>query len=267
MPPASVRSDTVVLNSAQTESLFLNHSPVPPERQRRIGHPDETHFHITAFTRFFNVPVNPTELIVRALPQYLARRPLNRSAHVASTEVFEVAAQGTLERLGSMYTTLSANKQPATTTHLPRETLRLALDDTPRTVFIHLGVNMSSSIFNLEWQARNEATFSCPDEQGWRPIRCPIDSDLADISATRYTSLDLPAILHRLKHEHHCAVNMSKDAGRFVCNWTYYNSLKLAEQHGAHALFVHVPPATIIPIERQVAFVATLLDCISLSSC
>ncbi|KAE8776912.1 hypothetical protein D1007_50407 [Hordeum vulgare] len=33
----------------------------------------------------------------------------------------------------------------------------------------------------------------------------------------------------------------SDDAGRFVCNYVYYHSLRFAEQHGIKSLFVHVP--------------------------
>ncbi|RRT75292.1 hypothetical protein B296_00023127, partial [Ensete ventricosum] len=52
----------------------------------------------------------------------------------------------------------------------------------------------------------------------------------------------------------------SLDAGRFVCNYVYYHSLWLAEQHGFDSLFVHVPPFETIHRESQMRFVACLLD-------
>ena len=36
-------------------------------------------------------------------------------------------------------------------------------------------------------------------------------------------------------------VTTSDDAGRFVCNYVYYHSLRFAEQKGQKSLFVHVP--------------------------
>jgi hypothetical protein len=58
-----------------------------------------------------------------------------------------------------------------------------------------------------------------------------------------------------------CAVAISHDAGRFVCNWCYYNSLALNETRArVESLFVHVPPfevcnahagqAPLIPLQR-----------------
>ena len=61
----------------------------------------------------------------------------------------------------------------------------------------------------------------------------------------------------------------SLDAGRYVCNWTYYLSLlhsQKARQRRSrplHALFLHVPPAAAIPLPRQFAFLLDLLAAIA----
>lgn len=52
----------------------------------------------------------------------------------------------------------------------------------------------------------------------------------------------------------------SDDAGRFVCNYVYYHSLRFAEQHGIKSLFVHVPLFLTICEETQMQFVASLLE-------
>lgn len=56
---------------------------------------------------------------------------------------------------------------------------------------------------------------------------------------------------------------ISNDAGRFVCNYVYYHSLRFAEQHGNKSLFVHVPLFSRINEETQMRFTASLLDAIA----
>ena len=55
-------------------------------------------------------------------------------------------------------------------------------------------------------------------------------------------------------------VKLSGDPGLFVCNFTYYKSLKLAHANHWHSLFVHVPPFAVIPADTQLRFAANLLD-------
>lgn len=51
----------------------------------------------------------------------------------------------------------------------------------------------------------------------------------------------------------------SDDAGRFVCNFVYYHSLRFAEHNRIKSLFVHVPLFLTIDEETQMEFVASLL--------
>jgi hypothetical protein len=69
------------------------------------------------------------------------------------------------------------------------------------------------------------------------------------------------AKLTRRGHE----VQPSLDAGRFVCNLTYYLSL-LHSQLGRerdgrplHSLFLHVPPAEVVPLHRQLHLLLDLM--------
>lgn len=55
-------------------------------------------------------------------------------------------------------------------------------------------------------------------------------------------------------------VMTSDDAGRFVCNYVYYHSLRFAEQNEIKSLFVHVPLFFTIDEETQMQFAASLLE-------
>lgn len=52
----------------------------------------------------------------------------------------------------------------------------------------------------------------------------------------------------------------SDDAGRFVCNYVYYHSLRFAEQNKTYSLFVHVPLFVAVDEETQMRFTASLLE-------
>lgn len=64
-------------------------------------------------------------------------------------------------------------------------------------------------------------------------------------------------------------VQPSDDAGRYLCNLTYYLSLceseKARVRRGAplHALFLHVPPADVVPLRRQLDLLLLLLEAIA----
>ncbi|XAR65081.1 Pyroglutamyl-peptidase I [Bertholletia excelsa] len=129
----------------------------------------------------------------------------------------------------------------------------------------HLGVNSGSVKFAIERQAVNEATFRCPDELGWQPQQQPIVMEDGGTSQAWKTCCSVEEILQFLK-EKGFDVTISDDAGRFVCNYIYYHSLRFAQQRGHKSLFVHVPPFSRINQETQMQFVAALLEAIA-SSC
>lgn len=56
----------------------------------------------------------------------------------------------------------------------------------------------------------------------------------------------------------------SYDAGRFVCNYVYYHSLRQAQKNGVKSLFVHVPLFMVINQERQLQFIAALLKVLTI---
>lgn len=72
----------------------------------------------------------------------------------------------------------------------------------------------------------------------------------------------------RLAARQHDA-RLSQDAGRFVCNCTYYLSLLHSEKarrrvgRPLHALFLHVPPLAVVPLPRQMECLLDLLAAIA----
>ncbi|KAL6560636.1 hypothetical protein OROGR_004195 [Orobanche gracilis] len=153
------------------------------------------------------------------------------------------------------------------------------------TFMVHFGVNSGATRFVIEQQAVNEATFRCPDELGWKPQKVPIVPADGAISRTRefvfgdtfvvvvimihghisitgsYVGTSLPVeditkSLAKMGYE----VMTSDDAGRFVCNYVYYHSLRFAEVNRIKSLFVHVPLFCTIDEETQMQFAASLLE-------
>ncbi|KAI3435205.1 uncharacterized protein J3R85_006445 [Psidium guajava] len=205
---------------------------------------------VTGFKKFQGVSENPTETIVNNLKSYVEKKRLLPGVTLGMCTVLETAGVGALPRLFEvMESGISSNGSTSS----------------EQVVWLHLGVNSSALKFAIERQAVNEATFGCPDERGWQPQGVPVVPEDGQTSRTRQTSLSTEAILKFLKKKG-CDVTLSKDAGRFVCNYVYYQSLRLAEQRGSKSLFVHVPPFSRIDEETQMNFVASLLEAIA-SSC
>ncbi|GMI84426.1 hypothetical protein like AT1G56700 [Hibiscus trionum] len=202
--------------------------------------------HVTGFKKFHGVSENPTETIVSNLKQYTEKKGLPKGVILGSCSVLETAGQGALTQL--------------------YQTLRSALTGKDsesscfgRIIWIHFGVNSGASRFAIERQAANEATFRCPDEMGWKPQKVPIVPADGGISRVRETSLPAEEITKGLAKKGF-EVMTSEDAGRFVCNYVYYHSLRFAEQSGVKSLFVHVPLFLTIDEETQMKFAASLLE-------
>jgi pyroglutamyl-peptidase len=236
----TVAADVLLLDRAA--GVAVGDDRADTKRQAQV-----TEFHCTAFGKFHNVAVNPTELLFRSLPAHLAASPLPPYATVASATVLETAAVATRAVLERMHAKVAP---------LPGRDAA----QRPRVVFVHFGVNVGVKRFELELQGYNEATFSCPDEAGWAPVKRPIDpgAPMAHVRRSKLPVQHLAGVLVDAGFD----VGVSSDAGRFVCNWVYYNSLRCAARNGSLALFVHVPAAETVPMERQLQFFSALLAAI-----
>ncbi|XP_057948570.1 uncharacterized protein LOC131144152 [Malania oleifera] len=212
--------------------------------------PKAVKIHVTGFKKFQGVAENPTETIVSNLKGFVERRGLPADVTLGSCTVLETAGDGALPMLckvieaGFTKTDASGGEQ---------------------VVWLHFGVNSGAQKFAIERKAVNEATFCCPDEFGWQPQQLPIVLEDGGTSRTRETSCSVEAILKFLKKKGY-DVTTSDDAGRFVCNYVYYHSLRYAEQKGHKSLFVHVPLFSRVDEETQMQFAASLLEAIA-SAC
>ncbi|KAK6121108.1 hypothetical protein DH2020_045160 [Rehmannia glutinosa] len=182
--------------------------------------------HVTGFKKFHGVAENPTETIVSNLQDYMKRRGLPKGLILGSCTVLETAGQGATVPL---YQTLKSAVIKDTNTSSNSGT-------------VHFGVNSGATRFAIEHQAVNEATFP--------------DGGISRIRETSLPVVDITKSLAKMGYE----VMTSDDAGRFVCNYVYYHSLRFAEQNGIKSLFVHVPLFLTIDEETQMQFAASLLE-------
>ncbi|KAI4328280.1 hypothetical protein L6164_020647 [Bauhinia variegata] len=212
--------------------------------------PKAVTIHVTGFKKFQGVAENPTETIVNNLKDYVEKRGLPSGVTLGICTVLETAGVGALPQL---YQTMESGVSKTDTA------------SNKQVLWLHLGVNSGAFKFAIEKQAVNEATFRCPDELGWQPQQVPIAPEDGGISRTKETSVPVEAILKFLQKGGY-DVMISDDAGRFVCNYVYYQSLRFAEQKGNKSLFVHVPLFSRIDEETQMRFAASLLEAIA-STC
>ncbi|CAE5958355.1 unnamed protein product [Arabidopsis arenosa] len=203
--------------------------------------------HVTGFKKFLGVSENPTEKIATNLKSYVEKRGLPSGLSLGSCSVLDTAGDGAKSKL---YEVLEASVVSGDK------------NNNGTVVWLHLGVNSGATKFAIERQAVNEAHFRCPDELGWQPQRLPIVVEDGSISKAKETSCSTESIFQLLKKKGFEVVQ-SDDAGRFVCNYVYYHSLRFAEQKGHKSLFVHVPLFSKINEDTQMQFVASLLEAIA----
>ncbi|KAG4159186.1 hypothetical protein ERO13_D02G161100v2 [Gossypium hirsutum] len=212
--------------------------------------PKAVTINVTGFKKFQGIAHNPTETIVNNLKNFVESKGLlPAGVTLRSCTVLETAGSGALPVL------LKVLKSGISGIDTKNE----------HVIWLHLGVDGGARKFTLEQQAVNEASFFCPDELGWQPMRQPIVADDGGIFRKRQTTCSIEAILRFLKNKGYAAMT-SNDAGLFICNYVYYQSLRFAEQKGHKSLFVHVPLFSTINEETQMQFVASLLEAIA-STC
>ncbi|XP_011038995.1 PREDICTED: uncharacterized protein LOC105135690 isoform X1 [Populus euphratica] len=202
--------------------------------------------HVTGFKKFHGVAENPTEAIVGNIKEYMKKKGMPKGVILGSCSVLETAGQGAVAPLYQIFQSSINSKDSESSSP-------------GRVIWLHFGVNSGATRFAIEHQAVNEATFRCPDELGWKPQKVPIIPSDGGISRVRETTLPVEELTKILKKKGY-EVMTSDDAGRFVCNYVYYHSLRFAEQNGTKSLFVHVPLFLTIDEETQMQFAASLLE-------
>ena len=99
----------------------------------------------------------------------------------------------------------------------------------------------------IETQARNAVSVLFPDASGYRPQR-------GVISAWRASGAARPApfaaLLGAVRASHFPA-RLSRDAGRYLCNYAYWRALERARNGQPLVQFVHIPPIRLGPRPRR----------------
>ena len=190
---------------------------------------------LTGFSSFPGCPANPTEILINEADIWLQGEAMHalKRGHKA---IYKVSAAEVRERNATM---------------------------TSGRIRIHLGVDCNATHIKLEQHAYNNATFrydtlhmniyrygksflfNCrvPDMDGYQPLDMQIN-DTHALNHTLQTSLPLSLISMQVSarlNANHCPskIDISPDAGRYLCNYIYYLSLSAAD---SPCLFIHIPP-------------------------
>jgi pyroglutamyl-peptidase len=204
---------------------------------------------VTGFSVFAGVPDNPTERLARWIQQQQ-----------------EDGALGGLEQCDALEVAVLEVSAEAVDAWMSQQRQQQQHAGSARAVLVHLGVDSSRQQYSLERVAWNEAHFRVPDQAGHQPQHCRIDDAPGrGTSCALHSSLPLRPLRDALRARGHKA-EVSEDAGRFVCNYTLYRSLQMAEDAAASgqpsppaSMFLHIPPFEVIPEEQQRLFLVDLL--------
>jgi pyroglutamyl-peptidase len=173
---------------------------------------------ITGFGSFPGVDQNPTQKLVHNLS----------TIQFQNTDVIAKVLDVSFERSTLQITQiLSKNKYPPI-------------------FLLHFGVSRDPFI-RIENQATNTKHATIPDVDGSYFRDTPIDRKYP-LDQSLSTNINTLGLMKHLKQEGYPA-RISNDAGRYVCNSTYYHSLRWIENNFSTmapsiptCLFVHVPP-------------------------
>ncbi|CAJ1405105.1 unnamed protein product [Effrenium voratum] len=203
------------------------------------------------------VEENPTSAICETLRKFVVERRRPEGVPAELLAEFEASAV-VLEGLRALEVSAECcrSEVPELVKHLRER--RASLPDSAAAI-VHLGVAGDRPHISLECRGVNEASFRVPDVKGWQCCGEPVVPDSAPVL---FSSLRLPEILAEL-HDRGVNCEISTDAGRYVCNYIYFQSLHYASPADIPVLFVHVPPFQHMGHATQVAAVLCLLLAVS----
>ncbi len=170
---------------------------------------------LIGFGPFPGAPFNPSALLVDALTR--RRRPALANT-VRSTHV-----------LATTYKAVDAD--------LPK-----LLAEKPD-IILMFGLAARRRHLCIETRARNAVSLLFPDASGYRPAR-------AAIMPGGPTALRGDAPFARLcgaLRAHHVPARLSRDAGRYLCNYAYWRALEQAHSGRPLVQFVHIPQIPLKP--------------------
>lgn len=166
---------------------------------------------VTGFGAFPNAPVNPTQALMGAL-----------EAHEARLARFDVR----LER----------RVLPVVFDAVEPE-LKALMEELSPDAVLHFGLASRRRMISIETRAKNRVNILHPDAEG-------------RFAASPFVKEHAPDVLSALVPVSHLAAmlkadgfssRLSRDAGDYVCNQTFYHSLAMAEGTSRKVGFIHVP--------------------------
>lgn len=250
-------------------------------------------FVLTGFGPFGTVDDNPTSRVISWLEQLVSsgnvEKLLGQDVEILSTTVLPVAAVDVDDFVAScsaQYAKTPPYQQPQEQErrqqqeqyryqqqqqqqqHEPRtdqhgdgtspEHEGTSRDEHQPLVLLHFGVATKAAAFRLERLAANDASFRMPDARGCQPRKQEIAPGRGLLTALR-CGLPLESICEQLAGQGY-NVEVSDNAGRFLCNYVYYRSTAAALAYGQwHSLFVHVPSFETVDEATQREFVVAVV--------
>ena len=195
-------------------------------------HPKTT-IYVTGFGPFMGVEQNPTSTLCETLQKYVRDGVVPKGVDqkllkefdasgilLEGLKVLEVAAESCRSEVPQIISFLKEKGKAS-----------------GQAVILHLGVASNRDHISLECRGVNEATFRVPDVRGFQ---CCAEPVVANSPPVIFSSLRLPEILAEL-HDRGVKSEISTDAGRFLCNYVFFQSLNAARPFEIPVLFVHVP--------------------------
>jgi len=172
---------------------------------------------ITGFGRFPGAPYNPSGPLARAV----ARR--QRPAFADLTRVLHI--------FETSYAAVDRDLPKLIARHKPD-------------IVLMFGLAGRTPYLRVETRARNARAILFPDVTGFRPKeRAIVPGGDALHGNAPFVRLRTAAVGTRV------STRLSRDAGRYLCNYVYYRALE-ASRSGTLAQFIHIPPVSRWPRPR-----------------
>jgi len=227
-------------------------------------------FVLTGFGPFRGVTNNPTTVIANNITEYLSQKKKvgdnnnDECLMIETTQVIETSADSARREMEDLMKKFQEEEEEQQKDN-DSTTMKII-------IILHLGVNYMGNNFQLEQFAYNEANFRIPDEKGFQPRNKKVydEDDNDEDCSSLQTRLDLESIQKhivtmncRRNEEEEEPIMISTDPGRFVCNYTYYCSLRNSkEMKHVYPIFVHVPPFSKVPQEEQLEMITKIMTSI-----
>ncbi|TNV79113.1 hypothetical protein FGO68_gene13848 [Halteria grandinella] len=205
----------------------------------------------TGFGKFGKVLENPTTYLSKAIKDLLEVNPIE-GVVLHANYIVTVSIDHCNEALAEIYQKIN-------------ELIAKEKEDQTyenHYVVLHMGVYQGSGRFNVEVQGKNIKHFRIPDEMGNTPLNQCID-ETQDITYCLKNRLNVNQMVGNL-FEKGYKVGESMSAGEYICNYTYFCSLKAKCERvvipdKVDSLFCHVPTFEEIDEPTQQKFLLDLI--------